>query len=329
MYGDKTALITGANGQDGYFLSKQLKRKNVGRIVGLVRPVSTEALLQPFAKKNLQHFDEIIALDITSPSDFQEFIVNLDPDYLFNFAAIAGSLSQQDNAHSLIEVNIGVIATILDAVKNNALATIVIQASSSEVFAGGTESPQDIKSPRVPRTIYGATKIAADNLIRVYRDSFNIECYSVILYSHESPLRPNGFFTKRIVSQAFDLIEGKIDRLVVYAPDATRDWGYAGDYCKEIVKQALEGAVEDRIIATGVKTTVRSFSEQVCRCLQIDYQAYAQEELLMPGRAREVIDVYPKSSEIPVSFRHKKNMSIEQLVRLLIRCEKYARTETI
>lgn len=328
MPSEKIALVTGANGQDGYFLAKYLKRRGVGTVIGLVRP-GTGKVCPMEKRKNLRYFDEIIELDLVNESKLEELITRLKPDFLFNFGAIAGSLTQQCAPQKLLTVNLSAVSTMLEVIKENKLQTTFIHASSSEIYAGGKVSPQGLDTPMVPRTIYGVTKVAADNLIKVYRESFGIKCYSVILFSHESPLRQKTFFTKRIICQALDIVEGITNKATVYSPTAVRDWGYAGDFCREIVEQALKGRHEDQIIATGVKTTVREFSQEVFRYLGLDYDTCVKEVSSLKGRASENIDVYASQMAVPVSFHGNSKLNVIKLIKLLIRFERNARNTAL
>jgi GDPmannose 4,6-dehydratase len=327
MVNEKLALVTGANGQDGYFLSKHLKRSGVGRVVGIVRPNENGSGAE-LENDNLRYFDEVIWINLKDHEKITSLIVELDPNYIFNFGAIAGSLDQQTNPEELFAVNLGAPRAMLECIRANELKCLFVQASSSEIFAGGETSPQDINTSKTPRTIYGVTKIAADNLVKVYRDVFGVNCYSVVLYSHESPLRSSLFFTKKIIASAMDIYEGKSKEAYIYSPDAVRDWGYAGDYCKEVVRAALAGNIKDQIIATGTKTTVKEFAQKVFSYLEINYDTHVKEISSSQGRAPEVLDVVAAESAIPQSFCNKVNLDVDGLVKLLIRFEKNARNRS-
>jgi len=321
MGAPRIAMITGAGGQDAYFLSRRLSRKGV-KVVGVVRPGGGG---ESIPEARLRYFNELQEIDLRDTGRLRSLICGLSPDFILNFGAIAGSLTQQTDAQSLVQVNTGAVAAILEAMTAERSSATFLQASSSEVFAGGRIFPQGLGTPRSPRTIYGATKIASDSLVRIFRESHGLACYSVILYSHESPLRKASFFSKRIVSQVLDVVEGKARRVVVHSPDAVRDWGYAGEYCDAVADRLLKGLTGDLVLGTGVYTTVRQFAALVCSKVGLNYEDIVDEVPLQEGRAMEGVAVVADASAAGFCLADGVKFDVGRLVSLLVRCERRSR----
>jgi GDPmannose 4,6-dehydratase len=317
----QTALVTGAGGQDAYYLSRRLARNGV-RVVGVHAPNRPDVWGQ---KARLRFFDELIELDLRDTARITQLVSVLKPDFILNFGASAGSLTQQEDPNRLLQVNTGAVAAFLDALRAERSSAVFLQASSSEVFAGGTVTPQGMDTPRVPRTIYGVTKIASDSLVRLYRENHALACYSLILYSHESPLRKASFFSKKIVAMALDVAEGKADRLLIHSPEAMRDWGYAGEYCNTVVDLLLDGRARDLIVGSGVRTTVRQFARLVCGEVGLNYEEVAHEAPLQEGRAADVVAVVADRDAPEFCFKSGVRFDVGRLVKLLVRCERRAR----
>lgn len=316
-----SVLVTGAAGQDGYFLSKYLRRAGVRSVSGLVRP-ATDA--HPGSGR-FRWFTDIAEADLTDHAAIADLVAALKPDWLLNFGAVADSLSQQSDPQRLLAINIGAPAAMLEAIRRDARATLYVQASSSEVFAGGADSPQSLVSTRLPRTIYGATKIAADNLVSVYRHSFELDAMSVILFSHESPLRKQNFFSRTFIAQAMDVAEGRRARITVHSPDAVRDWGYAGEYCRMLVDRLIAGQRGDMLLGSGTRSTVRDFAKAVCAQLAISYGDLVDEQPLQQGRAAEKLAVVADLSDSNPWPFGAPHYDLTRLIELLIRCEKHER----
>lgn len=316
----KIAVITGAGGQDAYFLSRGLARRGI-RVVGVTRPGGGK----PAAATNLRFFEKLVGIDLRDGIRVASLVAELAPDFILNFGAIAGSLTQQGEAPGLVQVNTGAVAAILEAMHVEQSSAIFLQASSSEVFAGGSMSPQGLDTPRVPRTIYGATKIASDSLVRIFRQNHGLACFSVVFYSHESPLRKPSYFSKRIVAQVLDVVEGKADRVTVHSPDAVRDWGYAGEYCEALIDRLLAGLSGDLVMGTGTYTTVRQFATLVCNEVGLDYADIAHEVPLQEGRAMEGVKVVADPGAPGFCLTDGVRFDVKRLVRLLVRYERRAR----
>lgn len=96
--GQKTAFITGANGQDASYLIELLLSKGY-KIVGLIRRSSTSSL------KNIEHLLDKITLvygDITDQSNLNEIMLDYRPDEVYGLAAMSFvPVSWQSPAYTL------------------------------------------------------------------------------------------------------------------------------------------------------------------------------------------------------------------------------------
>ena len=311
-------IITGASGQDGYFLSKYFSRLNC-RVVGTVRNSSSK-----YTGGRFKYFDDLIHVDLQNSHQVSKLISDVRPTHILNMGAVANSWSQFVNPETILAVNLGAVVSMLETIKTLSLKTVFLQASSSEIFAGGARPPQSYCSRRIPRTIYGVSKIAADSVIDIYRKQFGINCYSAILFSHESPLRKEGFFSKRVVKQALDVVEGKSSTIQIYTPFAIRDWGYAGEYCKLLVDEILVGLGRNVILGSGRTTTVKEFTQCVCDALGLNYNDVVIENAMLPGRVVEdSVVVADSGCKYFIGAAPKKDL--KYLVNLLIRYERYER----
>lgn len=316
----KSVLITGAGGQDAYFLSRYLNRNSKIEIHG----ISNHDYSNNLGKGSLKFFDNFYKISLNNHKEIKDCICEVRPSYILNFGAVAGSLTQFEKPMSLVDINSLSVLNILETIKLESLNTKVIQASSSEVYVSNCENKQNINSLRKPRTIYGASKIFSDTLIDVYRTQFGIDCFSVVLFSHESPLRKDVFFSKKIINQIFDFMNNKISKIRVYTPNAIRDWGYAGDYCKYIVKKALEDNQKDLVIGSGKPHTVKDFTIMALSYFNLDYNEVVEEVEMPSVRASEEDYVYLDPDHIDEDLYENINFDLEKLVKLLIRHKIYS-----
>ncbi|MFL2719972.1 MAG: GDP-mannose 4,6-dehydratase [Gammaproteobacteria bacterium] len=316
----KSVLITGAGGQDAYFLSKYLNRNSELCING----ISNHDYSNNLGKGSLKFFDNFYKISLDSHAEIKDYISETRPSYIFNFGAVAGSLTQFEKPLNLVDINSLSVLNILETIKIKDLNTKLIQASSSEVFVSNHENKQDINSFRKPRTIYGASKIFSDTLIDVYRTQFGIDCFSVVLFSHESPLRKDVFFSKKIVNQIFDFMNNKISKIKVYTPYAQRDWGYAGDYCKYIAKKALVNNKKDLLVGSGKPHTVKDFTIMALSYFNLDYNEVVEEVEMPSERALEEDYVFLDPSYMDKDLYENITYDLDKLVKLLMRHKMYS-----
>ena len=92
----KKFLITGAFGQDAFYLSKYIQRKKLGLVFGIHNKDDTK-----ISKVRLRYFDEIEKLSLDDNDGLSSYIIKNNFDFIINVGAIASSLKQFDKPISL------------------------------------------------------------------------------------------------------------------------------------------------------------------------------------------------------------------------------------
>ena len=136
------------------------------------------------------------------------------------------------------------------------------QASSSEMYGGASKEKLNEESIFDPKSPYAAAKVFAHNMSKVYRESFNLFCVNGILFNHESPHRGETFVTRKITRAIGRIHLGLQEKLTLGNLDASRDWGFAGDYVYGMWLMMQYDQPEDWVLATGTTKTVKEFAEE-------------------------------------------------------------------
>jgi GDPmannose 4,6-dehydratase len=248
------ALITGIAGQDGFYLSELLLSRGY-EVHGVLRPGGTvdgleEVVLHP--------------VDLSVGNQLAPLIIGIEPDEVYNLAAISSVFRSWREPALTERINAGVVAELLAAVSDYQASGMgrirFVQASSAEIFGAPSSSPQSERTPLLPSSPYGAAKAYAHQLVGLYRAA-GLHASSCILYNHESPRRPESFVTRKITLAAARIAAGLQDRLELGNLDARRDWGWAPDYVDALHRAAAAPAPGDYVIATGVTHSVGEFAE--------------------------------------------------------------------
>src|SRR3546814_936503 len=77
-----------------------------------------------------------------------------------------------------------------------------------------------------------------------YREAYGLFACTGILFNHESPLRPERFVTRKIVSAACRIASGSNERLTLGKLSIIRDWGWAPAYVEAMWKRSEEHTSE-------------------------------------------------------------------------------------
>ena len=257
----KSALVTGATGQDGSFLMELLLKKGY-EVHGLVRRLSIPNI------GNIQHLVDRVTLldgDLIDQSSLNAAVKESEPDEVYNLAAqsFVGTSFVQPVLTGEI-TGLGAVR-ILEAVRAYAPDTRVYQASSSEMFGKVDREPQDESTPFHPRSPYGVAKVYAYWACVNYREAHGLFVSNGILFNHESERRGLEFLTRKVSNGVAKIHHGLAKTITLGNLDAKRDWGYAPEYVDLMWRVLQHKEPDDFVGATGEAHSVREFVAEAFR----------------------------------------------------------------
>lgn len=270
----KVALVTGISGQDGSYLAELLLSKSY-RVVGAVSDVDKAAAALPAAVRKQV---ELVAWDMGDQRKMVNVLARHRPTEIYNFAAYSSGEGMFDDPVGIGEVNGLAVARVLEAIREADPRIRFCQASSSEMYGEAVESPQSEETPFRPRSPYGAAKLYAHAMIRIYRQHHGLFACSAILFNHESPRRGLRFVTRKVTHEAAKIRLGRSRELRLGNLDARRDWGFSGDYVRAMWLMLQQPGADDYVVATGETHSVRELCECAFGQLGLNYLDYVRED---------------------------------------------------
>lgn len=317
----KTAIITGITGQDGAYLSKLLLSKNY-KVIGITRSISSGNYI---GLEFLGILDEVelIEANVFDLSNIIRILEKYKPDEFYNLAAQSSVGLSFEQPIGTLEYNIISVANILEALRIIGKGIKFYQSSSSEMFGNVPIEilPIDENFIIHPTSPYAISKAAAHWLCVNYREAYELFISCGILFNHESVLRRLNFVTKKIISSAIKIKEGKLDKLRLGNIFIKRDWGYAPYYVEAMWKMLNHvDEPEDFIIATGEAHSLEKFIELTFSFLELDYKKYLLlDPLIMRPVELDIIFGNPKKAKKKLNWDY--NLSFENLIYQLIEDE--------
>ena len=269
----KIALITGITGQDGSYLAEFLLKKNY-EVHGIKRKSSSfntqrvdHIYVDPHFRTNFfLHYG-----DLTDSNSVFKIISEVRPNEIYNLGAQSHVGVSFENPEYTAQVSGLGTLRILEAIRFLKLKkTKFYQAGTSELF--GEINKRKIfneKSEFHPKSPYGASKLFAHHITKIYRSSYNIFACNGILFNHESPRRGETFVTRKITRFLTRWICELEKTLYLGNLYAVRDWGHAQDYVEMQWKILQQKKPEDYIVATGAICSVKEFVNKCCKYLGI------------------------------------------------------------
>ncbi|MEK6883123.1 MAG: GDP-mannose 4,6-dehydratase [Nanoarchaeota archaeon] len=229
----KKVILTGVTGQAGSYFADYLLENTDYEIYGMTRRLSVKNHI------NIEHLKEntrfhLFSGDLNDSHSIFECIKNIMPDYFINCAAQSFVFESWISPANTMFINSVSIIHILEAIRQLNPKCRFVNFGSSEEWGDIVYSPQDEKHPPRARSIYGASKIAARQIIKVYRDSYGLYCLQSWCANYESPRRGIEFVTRKITKGLADIYHSiknnrPIKAIELGNLDSKRDWSFCTD----------------------------------------------------------------------------------------------------
>ncbi len=328
----KKALITGITGQDGSYLADLLLEKGY-EVHGIVRRSSSSNLARISHLLNNTRLS-LHEGDLTDTSSLKRIFEETQPEEIYNLGAMSDVKVSFDMPEYTADVDGLGVMRILEIIRTSSPKTKLYQASTSELYGKVQEIPQNERTPFYPRSPYGVAKLYAYWAIVNYREAYNLFACNGILFNHESPRRGENFVSRKITLAASKIKLGLQEKLILGNLSSKRDWGYAKDFVEGMWLMLQQSTPEDFVLATGVTTTVRHFTELAFARLgiQITWEGEgACEKGIDSTTGKVLVEVSPKyfrPSEVDIligdpnkakeKLKWSPKTKIEELVDLMI-----------
>jgi len=231
-----SAVIFGASGQDGYYLSAYLTRLGID-----ILPVS-------------MHGDHL-RLDLSSFEDVQAFVKKHQPQYIFHLAA------KSTTRHEVWQHNHDTISTgslnILEAVYNHTPQCKVFLAGSGLQFVN-KGVPIRETDPFEASSQYSISRIQSAYAARYYR-SLGLQVYFGYLFNHDSPLRSEAHISRKVVETVKRIEQGSKEKLRIGDLSVRKEWGFAGDIIRGMWTLVKQNKIFEANIGTGIAFSIQDW----------------------------------------------------------------------
>jgi GDPmannose 4,6-dehydratase len=310
----KTALITGITGQDGSYLAKLLLQKGY-RVIGTVRS---------YRHANTRNFDYlgikgdviIEELDLLDMANIILLLHKHKPDEIYNLAAQSSVSLSYDQPLGTFSFNTISVNNLLESIRLFSPNTKIYQASSSEMYGLVEKMPIRIETPMHPVSPYGVSKMASHFMVTIYRESYNIFASNGILFNHESFLRSNNFFVKKIIKSAIAIKNKQQLNLKVGNINVKRDFGYAPMYVDAMWEILQQDKPNDFMICSGKSIVLRDIIEYVFDKMSLNKHLIIEDESLF--RPNEIQDIYGDNTKAKEILNWEYNLSFFEVLDMLI-----------
>ena len=312
-------MILGIAGQNGRLLTELLLHKNY-RVVGFGRQ---ESILHCERLHPYRNAVEFQYGDMREPNSIANVVKDYPVSEIYNLAAQSRPATSWQLAIETGEVNAIGAHRLFEAVRRVRPEARIFQASSSEMFGAVLERPQRESTPFNPVNPYAVAKAYAHQMAGIYRENLGSYISCGIFFNHESRYRDMHFLSQKLTYGAACAKLGirnslqvneqgepvvKDGKLAIGNLEATRDWGYAGDYVQAMWMMLQQPEPDDFVIGTGVSRSVRDMCETAYAIAGLDWRDHivTDPRFLRPSetgstvadntKAREKLGWFPTTS---------------------------------
>ena len=255
------AIMFGANGQDGFYLTKLLEQNNL-EVIGISRHKGT------------------VKGDVSDYGFIEEQIKNYQPNYIFNFAA------RSTTQHHAIFENHQTISTgtlnILESVRlYSPYAKVFLSGSAMQFKNEGL--PIDEQTPFDAPSPYSVARIQSVYAARYYRMAFGLKVYVGYFFNHDSPFRTEQHVNQKIVKAVKRIAAGSNEKLELGNIDIRKEFNYAADIVEAVWILVNQNTIHEAVIGSGEAHSIMEWLEYCFNKMNKKWQDYVViEQNYMP-----------------------------------------------
>ena len=298
------ALICGISGQDGAYLARLLLEKGYE-----VAGSSRDAQMSSFKNLVYLNIHNDVRLESMALNDFRsvlQVISRIRPDEIYNLAGQSSVALSFEQPVETLESILSATINLMEAIRFLGRPIRFYNAGSGECFGDTVKVAAHEETPFRPRSPYAVAKAAAFWQVANYREAYGLFACTGILFNHESPLRPERFVTRKIISAACRIANGSKERLLLGNTTIQRDWGWAPEYVKAMWCMLQQKQADDFVIATGKSNALSDFTNLAFRYFGLNWRDHTEIDPLIfrptdipygCGDARKALDMIGWKSE--------------------------------
>ena len=221
----KKVLVTGHSGFKGWWLSQWLALLGV-QVYGISKESSSEYLNRPFLLED-DIFKKILITDIVEKSKIQEFVLEVDPDFVFHLAAQPSVLEGYRAPFQTMETNFLGTANLIMILRERVPKANVIVITTDKVYKNDSSSLPFVETDElaINSDPYSASKAFGD----LFASNFEIpdirnQLMGKILIARAGNVIGGGdWLPDRLIPDCVKaMYSGK--NLVLRSPGSTRPW---------------------------------------------------------------------------------------------------------
>ena len=287
-----TAIIFGANGQDGFYLSELLKQQDI-TVIGVSRSGG------------------FLSADITDFGQVSDLVRKYMPDHIFHLAA--NSTTRHDAMFENHETISTGTLNILEAVKCYSPHTKVFISGSGLQFKNDGHPIRET-DPFEARDAYSVSRIQSVYAARYFR-SLGLKVYVGYFYNHDSPRRSERHMAQKIAAAVKRIGDGSNEIIEIGDMSVVKEWTYAGDVVKGIWLLVNQDNIHEANISSGLGYSIFDWVKACFEVIGKNYHEYVLERSDFKAEYRQLVS----DASLIQSIGFHQTVSFGQLASMMVK----------
>ncbi|MGD0589070.1 MAG: GDP-mannose 4,6-dehydratase [Thermoplasmata archaeon] len=269
-------LVTGATGFLGSYMARHLQERG-DEVVG-TRLEQTRPDALPKAPGVTYE-----TLDVRDPAAVAALVRKVAPEEVYHFAGQAFIMKSWEDPHLTYETNLLGTLNLLEAVRNARVSPAIGYAGSVTEYGAPKVVPTPETAEFAPQSPYGASKVAADLLCRVYFERYGVRTLRYRIFATSGPGKV-GDSSNDFAGQIAKIERtGKPGVLRVGNIDPKRDISDVRDAVRAMSLVLAKGTPGDAYnIARGESRSIRENVDRLVGLATVPIRVEVVEELRRP-----------------------------------------------
>jgi UDP-glucose 4-epimerase len=265
---------------------------------------------------------QVIEGDIRNKTTVDDAVAGVD--YIFHLAALRITRCAEAPSEA-VEVLMNGTSHVLESAVRHKVRKIVA-ASSASVYGNPCYLPMDEEHPFNNRTLYGAGKIANEQMLRAYTEMFGLPYVALRYFNIYGPrMDLDGVYTEVLVRWMDAIEAGEAPRIF---GDGTQSMDFV--YIEDVARANLAALISDVTdevfnVGTGVQTTLNELCEILLRITGSSLKPQYRE-------ARKVNNVQTRRAAVDKAARllgFRAQVKLEDGLRSLLAWREEAKSESL
>lgn len=302
----KNVLIIGAAGFVGGYLMDYIHEEKA----------DWKTYVTKMPKEGISEQDVIVKnLDITNPSEINDLLEEVRPDYIFHLAAQSSVALSWKNPQLTIDINIKGAVNLLESLRNLDYKPRVLMIGSGEEYGHVKEEEIPIVEDNNtrPGNIYAVTKVCQNMIGKLYASAYGLEIMSTRSFNHTGPNQAPMFVVADFCKQVADIERGIQDPVIkVGNLSARRDFTDVRDVVRAYALLIEKGkAGETYNVGTGKAIEIRSILNKILTHTDQKIEVYVDPNKMRPV---DVPIIEPDISKLYEATGWQPEISIDQTI---------------